>query len=218
MPELKDCEQCGEPIPKGNKGWPTYYKRKYCSRGCSAKSQSNKKTVECDNCGSDITRPPSQIGETNYCDRECRSLAKTVEIECEQCGKEFRRAKSDLKDRRNGGEYNHHFCSQECLGKWRRVEDNEGQGRRSPADLQWKQDVLEKDGYECRLCGTDRDLEAHHIKPIDEHPKLRHDVKNGICVCHDCHYYKIHGGRPNFTHGRYATELDRGPVQLEIPV
>lgn len=218
MPKLVNCQQCGEPIPKGNKGWPTYRKRKYCSRQCSAKAQSKKQEVECLNCGEAMMRSPSHVHGKNFCDRECSKEYHQVTLQCEQCGQKFSRTRSALKDRYNGGTYNHHFCSHGCLGKWRRVDKEQDQGRRSPQDLEWKSKVIERDGYECRLCGTDRNLEAHHIKPIKQYPELRHEVQNGICVCHACHYYKIHGGRPNFIHGRYATPLDRGPVQLEIPV
>ncbi|MFW6122268.1 MAG: HNH endonuclease [Petrotogales bacterium] len=54
------------------------------------------------------------------------------------------------------------------------------------------------------MCGTDRRLVAHHIKPCSKYPNLRHDIKNGLCLCHNCHYYKVHNGMPNYKHGRYC--------------
>ena len=50
-------------------------------------------------------------------------------------------------------------------------------------DLDWKVKVLARDGW-CwfkSMCWGPMD--AHHIKTKAAHPKLRHEVSNGICLC-----------------------------------
>jgi hypothetical protein len=204
--ELIDCQMCGDTIPKkNNRGWPSYRKKKYCSRECSAKAQSQKVTIECDNCGEEMRRSPSHVNDSfNYCSRDCRSLHNTVSCTCEACGEEFRRAKSALINRRTGELYEHTYCSMECQGIGKRVEHRDEQDRRSPKDIEWRKAVLERDNYTCQMCGSQENLEAHHIEPYMDSPELRHDVSNGVCVCHECHYYEIHDGAPNLQHGRYA--------------
>ena len=86
----------------------------------------------------------------------------------------------------------------------KRKHGGQSQGRRSPEDLAWKQEILKRGNYKCAMCGTDRHLEADHIKSIKDFPELRHEISNGLLVCHQCHYYGIHGGKPNFKHGRYS--------------
>ena len=49
----------------------------------------------------------------------------------------------------------------------------------------WTKEVLKKG--ECELCGAREQLEAHHIIKWADFPPGRIDVKNGMCLCHDCH-------------------------------
>lgn len=51
--------------------------------------------------------------------------------------------------------------------------------------------VLERDKHTCQKCGRiDDRIEAHHIKPKDQYPKLALDIENGITVCYHCHSLK----------------------------
>ena len=64
---------------------------------------------------------------------------------------------------------------------------------------EWRQAVLDRDSSTCRLCGeqpTGRRLHTHHIKFKRTHPKLEHDVSNGITLCSSCHM-TVHQ-RPGF--------------------
>jgi len=150
----------------------------------------------------EFERPKSHARGNTYCSRECRSKAKTAIIKCAYCGTEQRRPKCEIKSE-------NHFCSRRCANLFMRKGGEQNQGRRSPEDREWKQKVLKKDGYKCGMCGTDRKLEAHHIKPIKDFPGLRHEISNGDTYCHNCHYYKVHNGMPNFKHGKYIGQRKR---------
>ena len=39
----------------------------------------------------------------------------------------------------------------------------------------------------CEICGSDRMLEVHHIKPRHTYPELSQDIENLMVVCKDCH-------------------------------
>lgn len=48
--------------------------------------------------------------------------------------------------------------------------------------------------WRCTLCGSHKNLETHHIKPVVTHPELAYEMSNLTTVCHDCHM-KIHRGK-----------------------
>ena len=50
---------------------------------------------------------------------------------------------------------------------------------------EWKKEVLKRG--KCALCGSTERLEAHHIIKWCDYPQWRIDVKNGACLCHECH-------------------------------
>ena len=58
---------------------------------------------------------------------------------------------------------------------------------------EWRRNVFKRDNYTCKECGAKSSkgkytyLTAHHIKEFGKHPKLRHDVNNGITLCLQCH-------------------------------
>ena len=72
----------------------------------------------------------------------------------------------------------------------------------------WRQKVFERDDYTCVFCKRKKEvsgkLNADHIKPFADYPKLRFDISNGRTLCIDCHestptylfnYHKIY--KPN---------------------
>lgn len=55
---------------------------------------------------------------------------------------------------------------------------------------QWRNKVIERDKV-CMMCGSDKNLEAHHIKRFSDYPLLRTSLDNGMTLCKKCHK-KIH--------------------------
>ena len=51
--------------------------------------------------------------------------------------------------------------------------------------LAWRKHVLAPGA--CAYCGSSKQLEAHHVMGWAEWPQGRTDVKNGLCLCHECH-------------------------------
>lgn len=82
-------------------------------------------TVECDFCGVEFERIPSEIDkyDHHFCCREHYGLwlrgknhpmwkGGEVTVECDWCGREFK------KTPHNADRVNHHFCSTECMSKY----------------------------------------------------------------------------------------------------
>lgn len=51
---------------------------------------------------------------------------------------------------------------------------------------QWRKRILERDKV-CQICGSDKNLEVHHIKPFAEYTELRTEDRNGVVLCKKCH-------------------------------
>ena len=71
----------------------------------------------CTNCGNELFRFPSQILETVFCSRKCRSDYNkknfTKELTCLFCGKKFRKRKANIKGKNQ-------FCSRICKDMWQK--------------------------------------------------------------------------------------------------
>jgi hypothetical protein len=51
----------------------------------------------------------------------------------------------------------------------------------------WKKQVLRRDGFLCKNCGSDDNLCTHHIESYSIAIDLRNDPDNGVTLCVDCH-------------------------------
>jgi predicted HNH restriction endonuclease len=63
----------------------------------------------------------------------------------------------------------------------------------------WRQrnkEILERDNFECQICGLDMDLHIHHILPYHYYPDLVNDYDNLLTLCQHCHR-KVHFGLKN---------------------
>lgn len=62
--------------------------------------------------------------------------------------------------------------------------------RQSSKYAEWRLSVFERDNFTCQMeeCdGTEKYLEAHHIKKFSTFPRLRLEKDNGITLCKKCH-------------------------------
>jgi len=59
--------------------------------------------------------------------------------------------------------------------------------------MNWKRTVQKRDKI-CQVCGTDKNLNAHHILHRKHYPKLALNVNNGIILCNE-HHNETHGWR-----------------------
>ena len=62
---------------------------------------------------------------------------------------------------------------------------------RSKAWKELREKALERDGRRCVLCGSDQNLNVHHIFPRKFHKDLQEDIENVAVVCAKCHF-RIH--------------------------
>lgn len=52
-----------------------------------------------------------------------------------------------------------------------------------------REDALERDGYECRVCSSNEELHVHHKVPVNQFddPNDAHFMVNLLTVCRECH-------------------------------
>jgi 5-methylcytosine-specific restriction endonuclease McrA len=77
--------------------------------------------------------------------------------------------------------------------------------RQTEEYLLWQKEVFRRDNYKCRLCGSNKNLNAHHLNGFARYPDLRYDINNGITLCEKHHnikfvdsFHNIYGTK-NFT-------------------
>ncbi len=52
---------------------------------------------------------------------------------------------------------------------------------------EWRKQVLERDKGVCQIClNKPNKIQVHHIIPRQV-KELRYDIKNGVCLCFNCH-------------------------------
>jgi len=78
------------------------------------------------------------------------------------------------------------------------ITDEERNNLRITEDYKdWKYKVKEKYKFTCLVCGDNKggNLVSHHLFSYKDNPKLRTDIKNGVCLCDVCHknFHKIYG-------------------------
>ena len=94
------------------------------------------------------------------------------------------------------------YCSEGCkrsCPSYRQVKHEKGYKHTTSREVspELRKIVLEKDDWECQLCGKRKDqdksliLHVHHINPVKLDPILQNDVDNCITLCKKCHK-KLH--------------------------
>jgi len=214
---LRKCKNCGktfQPDPRNVKKGRGIF----CSRECFNEyyNKKPKKFAVCQYCGKGFITYSCRRGK--FCSEECyqkywienilpKIISKrngSIELTCQNCGKPFKALKSRLK------RFNVRFCSKKCFDEYKRIHSKEFNAgnkhwnwkggisvenhrlRRRKEYQRWREAILKRDNYTCRLCGYKGEkLIAHHIYSFSQYPELRYDVSNGITLCPTDHA-KIH--------------------------
>lgn len=77
---------------------------------------------------------------------------------------------------------------------------------------QWRNQVFQRDAYQCVVCGiNDHDLQAHHLEGFTANKDLRFDPGNGITLCQS-HHKQFHatygyGGNTKQQFDRWTANL-----------
>lgn len=67
------------------------------------------------------------------------------------------------------------------------TQDDREKTRKYPEYIEWRKSIYERDHYCCVVCGTSRDLNAHHINSYSLYPAVRLHMLNGVTMCKECH-------------------------------
>jgi len=168
-----------------------------------------RESVECDWCGAEMERIPSNVHDRNFCDRFCHGdwlsenrtasdhhqYTERESYECEWCGEEFERLASRAGDRA--------FCNKDCAGEWRSENifgKNHPQYKEGYSDFRganWSQirrRVRKRDNHKCQNCGVkeenyQHELDVHHKIPFHEFEDAEEANRpsNLISLCRHCH-------------------------------
>ena len=190
------CAFCGKEFLRHKS---THCVLNFCSKECRHKY--NTVEVVCDYCGKIFRKNNGEITKANkrkkndeqlrhFCSNECNLSFHKVLIICNFCGKSFWRQRSWAGRGKN-------YCSKEC---YRQDQKDIYQQRRNVKPnryygTKWQEirnQVLERDGYACQICGYDKDssqLHVHHIIPFRDFvdKDKANDFGNLIVVCRKCH-------------------------------
>jgi hypothetical protein len=217
----RECDNCGTEFYCGSA-------RAYCSEAChdeavSYEGQNNptyrggKETTECNICGTEFEYYPSDK-EGLYCP-DCveneawrdppvisgrdhyRWNGGKLELDCDVCGDCFERYPSNVT-----GEVT--LCSDDCRSEWLSEAftgeghpnwEGGGNGAYGKGWAETRRRALERDDYECQICGKakaeiGRNPDVHHIVPVrlfaeaDGFTKTdAHFPENVVSLCVECH-------------------------------
>lgn len=179
---------------KGNR-WPIVAQNKICDLCGSPFQTTNGRQrfcLECREgtcviCGQSFKRDFRARKVVTTCSRPCSAKlagqSRTRQtLTCLCCGIQFQPLNGHTKKK---------YCSLKCkhLASRRPQADK----RRNTYKYRlWREAVYARDRYTCQQCGAKGEIQAHHIKSWEKHPKLRFEVANGVTLCQTCHE-NIHG-------------------------
>ena len=123
-----------------------------------------------------------------------------LEVKCATCRKYFIPTNIQVQCRiqaLNGNITGEHrlYCSDACKESCSVFGQRKyPKGFKKPSNREYSTEfrnmILERDNYTCQVCNNKFDkkhLQAHHITPIICSPMEQVDIKNGICICKECH-------------------------------
>jgi HNH endonuclease len=91
----------------------------------------------------------------------------------------------------------------------RKRSDRTSSARHSGIHKDWIEDVLKRDNYTCRNCGSTEQLCAHHIVEWEDDESLRFVLDNGLTLCSPCHT-RHHSPHKGFTQVPWNKGLKTG--------
>lgn len=80
---------------------------------------------------------------------------------------------------------------------------------------EWRKAVLKRDNNKCRMCGSKKKLEVHHIRPYGTHPELRLAASNGITLCRE-HHQSLSGREDEFIEKLESLQGNMNPLLARI--
>jgi hypothetical protein len=82
------------------------------------------------------------------------------------------------------------FCSRKCKGLYQRYLsslDDHYLWRRNLNYRDWQKFIFKRDGKKCKICNSNKNINAHHIIYAKNNKELRYNKDNGITLCEKCH-------------------------------
>ena len=135
---------------------------------------------------------------------------KLLQVKCSNCDKFFNPTNRQVRLRMNAingtvsmGTENRFYCSESCKKEcpvFKKVKKSKLESLKDtisrPLQGQLRELVLERDEYECQICGAiDVELICHHITGVMQNPIESADIDNCITVCKKCenHVHSLPG-------------------------
>lgn len=163
-------------------------------------------TLECEICGDEFDVKHSRKDARRCCSPECdlewrkkaysgeknHNYKENIESTCEWCGESYT-AQAHKKGKTR-------FCSQKCMIEWRTEEIMSGEDHprwkdnddyyRGPNWHQQREKARDRGGNECQHCGSESQLQVHHIIPFESFDDYReaNRLQNLITLCVSCHH------------------------------
>lgn len=171
--------------------------------------------LECETCGDVFERGPWEVDESRFCSVDCygewlstltgpdapRWNGGKTELVCEQCGDTYKIDPNEAERSR--------FCSVSCMNVWMSesfVGENSPMWNGGAVEYygpNWRSQrrkCLERDGYQCVICGRGVDElgqepDVHHIEPFKQYEssRLANRLSNLVTLCRSHHMSTEHG-------------------------
>ena len=152
--------------------------------------------LSCDNCGGEVWKPKSRIGQHVYCSVGCSVKARNkvnflgcVQLKCAKCKKKFYRKRSKLRVARHGI----FFCSRKCKDEGQRLggikEIQPPHYGQNNSTATYRERGLRAHGSVCKDCGyreCEAMLDVHHIDGDRSH----NQDNNLVVLCVWCHAFR----------------------------
>jgi len=120
-----------------------------------------------------------------------------LNVRCSYCNKWYRPTSNEVVNRRLGLDSGtcKFYCSEDCkelcsdYGQINYPKGFKTNNRRVEVVSEVRKIVFERDNWECQKCGSDEQLECHHIDPVSQEPFFANDPDSCITLCKKCHIY-----------------------------